>query len=215
MLPNGSQTPDAPDIEQLIAKIPKTVRYACRFYGYQANWDEVEDLSQDILVKLIKDGGRVLQSFANRSSIDTWLYTTVRRELRPYFLRRRWEKENLSNVDDLLPETLRYEADQEKVLIGEDERETLHAIISSLPDRKRRLIELDLQELKSMGIAKQMGIKIESVYRQKSALLKEIRRLIEGGGGRFFGTDSVIISAKFFRMGSRFFIWRTLNMVEA
>jgi hypothetical protein len=29
--------------------------------------------------------------------------------------------------------------------------------------------------------SKEMGIKVESVYRQKSALLKEIQRLIEEG----------------------------------
>jgi RNA polymerase sigma factor (sigma-70 family) len=182
MPPNGSQTPDALNIERLIAKVPKAVRYACRYYGYQANWNEVENLSQNILVKLFKDDGRVLQSFANRSSVDTWLYTVVRRELRRYFLRRWWEKENLTNVDDLSPETLRFEANQEERLIDKEERRNLDAIISSLSGRKRRLMELGLQDLESREIAKEMGIKIESVYRRKSALLKEIHRLIEGGG---------------------------------
>jgi RNA polymerase sigma factor (sigma-70 family) len=179
--PNGSQSPDALNIEQLIAKVPKAVRYACRFYGYQANWDEVADFSQDILVTLFNDDGRVLKSFANRSSIETWLYTIVRRALGPYLLRRRWEKENLNDVDDLSPEALRYEANQEERLIDEDERKTLYAIISKLPNRKRQLMELDLQELKSREIAKEMAIKVESVYRQKSALLKEVQRLIEEG----------------------------------
>jgi DNA-directed RNA polymerase specialized sigma24 family protein len=107
MSPNGSQSPDALDVEQLKTKVSKAVRHACRFYNYQANRDEVEDLSQDVLFKLLKNDGRVLQSFASRSSVDTWLYTVVRRELRPYFLRQQREKENLINVDDLSPETLR------------------------------------------------------------------------------------------------------------
>jgi RNA polymerase sigma factor (sigma-70 family) len=180
--PNGSQATDRLDIERLIAKVTKAVRYACRFYNYRASQDEVEDFSQDILVKLLKDDGRILQSFANRSSVDTWLYTVVRRELRPYLFRLRWEKENLSNVDDLSPETLRYRANQEERLIGDNERITLHTIISRLPDRKRRLMQLDLHGLKSREIAIDMGIKIESVYRRKSALLKEIQGLIEAGG---------------------------------
>lgn len=137
------------------------MRYACRYYGYQANRDEVEDLVQDILVKLFKDDGRVLQSFANRSLIDTWLYTVVRRELRTYLLRRLWEKENMSNVDDLSSENLRYEANQEERLIEEGKRKTLRAIINILPDRKHRLVVLSLQELKPEEIAKEMGIKIE------------------------------------------------------
>jgi RNA polymerase sigma factor (sigma-70 family) len=85
-------------------------------------------------------------------------------------------------VDDLSPETLRYRANQEERLIGDNERITLHTIISRLPDRKRRLMQLDLQGLKSREIAIEMGIKIESVYRRKSALLKEIQGLIEAGG---------------------------------
>ena len=180
MSPNGSQALDELDIEQLIAKVSKAVRSVCRSYNYQANQDEVEDLSQDILVTLFKDSGRVLQSFDNRSSIDTWLYTIVRRGLRSYLLKRRWEKENLSNVDGLSPETLRYKANQEESLIYDDKRKSLQAIISSLPDRKRQLMELELQDLKSSEIAREMGIKIESVYHQKSALLKEIQSLIEG-----------------------------------
>lgn len=181
MLPNGSQAPDALDVERLIATVSKAVRYACRLYGYQANGDEVEDFSQDILVTLFNDEGRVLRSFANRSLVETWLYTIVRRKLRLYFLRRRWEQENLSDVGDLPTEALRYEANQEKRLIDQDERKALHAILSRLPDRKRQLMELELQELKSRDIAKELGIKVESVYRLKSALLKEIRRSIEEG----------------------------------
>jgi len=54
---NDSQAPDAIDSKQLVVglspKIPKAVRYACRFYGHDPNWDEVEDLSQDVIVKLI------------------------------------------------------------------------------------------------------------------------------------------------------------------
>jgi RNA polymerase sigma factor (sigma-70 family) len=179
--PNSSQSPDTLNIKQLIAKVSKAVCCACRFYGYQANRDEVDDFSQDILVTLFNDDGRVLKSFANRSSIETWLYTIVRRTLAPHLLRRRWEKENLNDVDDLSPEALRCDANQEERLIDKDERKILYAIISRLPNRKRQLMELDLQELKSREIAKEMGIKVESVYRQKSALLKEIQRLIEEG----------------------------------
>jgi len=121
MSPNGSQAHSVFDVEQLIVnispKVSMAVRYACRYYGHQTNWAEVMDLSQDILVTLISDGGRALRTFANHSSIDTWLKTVVRRELRSYFLKRRWEKENFRNVDELSPEDLRCEANQEERLM--------------------------------------------------------------------------------------------------
>jgi RNA polymerase sigma factor (sigma-70 family) len=75
---------------------------------------------------------------------------------------------------------LSYQPAQDKALVDEDKRRALQAIISSLSERKRRLIELDLQELKPKEIAKEMGIKINSFYSQKSALIKEIRETIKG-----------------------------------
>jgi RNA polymerase sigma factor (sigma-70 family) len=185
---NDSQASDALDAKQLVVrlspKVSKAVRYACHFYGYDPNWDEVEDLSQDVLAKLIEDNCRRMRSFANFSSIETWLYTVVKHEVKPYVLRRRWEKENVSYVNDLSLGALSYQPTQEKTLTDEDKRRTLQAIISSLPKRKRRLIELELQELKPREIAKEMGIKIDSFYSEKSALIKEIRELIKGIGIR-------------------------------
>jgi DNA-directed RNA polymerase specialized sigma24 family protein len=95
-------------------------------------------------------------------------------------LRRRWEKENVSYSNDLLSNVLSYPPAQDKTLIDEDKRRTLQAIISSLSNRKRRLIELELLELKPKEIAKEMGIKINSFYSEKSALIKEIREMIKG-----------------------------------
>jgi RNA polymerase sigma factor (sigma-70 family) len=181
---NDSQAPDAFDAKQLVVglspKVPKAVRYACRFYGHDPNWDEVEDLSQDVLVKLIDDNCRRIRSFANFSSIETWLYTVVKHNVRPYVLRRRWEKENVSYANDLLSDALSYQPAQDKTLIDEDKRRTLHAIISNLSKCKRRLIELELRELKPKEIAKEMGIKINSFYSKKSALIKEIREMVKG-----------------------------------
>jgi RNA polymerase sigma factor (sigma-70 family) len=181
---NDSQAPDAVDAKQLVLglspKVPKAVRYACRFYGHDPNWAEVEDLSQNVLVKLIDDDCRRLRSFANFSSIETWLYTVVRRDVRPYVLRRRWEKENVIYVNDQLSNVLSYQPAQDKTLIDGDKRRTLQAIISSLSKRKRLLIELELKELKPREIAKEMGIKVNSFYSEKSALIKEIRETIKG-----------------------------------
>jgi len=181
---NDSQAPDAFDVKQLVVglspKVPKAVRYACRFYGHDPNWAEVEDLSQDVLVKLIDDNCRRMRSFANFSSIETWLYTVVKHNVRPYVLRRRWEKENVSYANDLLSNVLSCQPAQDKTLIDEDKRRTLQAIISGLSKRKRQLIELELQELKPKEIAKEMGIKINSFYSEKSALIKELRETIKG-----------------------------------
>jgi DNA-directed RNA polymerase specialized sigma24 family protein len=83
-------------------------------------------------------------------------------------------------VDDLPHDALYYQATQEKTLIDKDEWRALQEIISRLPERKRRLMQLVVLGLKPEEIAEEMGIKIGSVYAEKSALFKEIRELLEG-----------------------------------
>jgi RNA polymerase sigma factor (sigma-70 family) len=181
---NDSQAPDALNAKQLVVellpKVSRAVRYACLFYGHAPNWEEVEDLSQAVLDKLIEDNCRRMRSFANLSSIETWLYTVVKHDVKPYVSRRLWEKENVSYPNDLLSGALSYQPAQEKTLIYEDKWRTLRAIISRLPKGKRRLIELGIRGLKPKEIAKEMGIRINSFYSEKSALIKELRKSIKG-----------------------------------
>jgi DNA-directed RNA polymerase specialized sigma24 family protein len=125
---NGSQTLDASYVERLITelspKVPNAVRHACRFYGYPANQDEINDLTQDILVRLIEDGHRRLLTFDGRSNIETWLYKVVRRALKPCLLKRQWETQSVGNVDDLSPDALSYQPTQEVDLIEEEKMNT-------------------------------------------------------------------------------------------
>jgi RNA polymerase sigma factor (sigma-70 family) len=171
------------DVERLIIEllpvVHGAVRYSCRVYGHNTNQDEIRDLCQDTVVLLIENDYRRLRSFANRSSLETWLYTVVRHNVKLYLWKRRVQTRMVS-VDDLSQDALTYQPIQEETLIEEDKREALKAIITSLPQRKRRLVELALQDLKPEEIAKEMGIKVSSVYREKSVLFKEIRRMLNG-----------------------------------
>jgi RNA polymerase sigma factor (sigma-70 family) len=150
-----------------------------RIYRRRTNQGEIEDLTQDVLVKLIEDNYSRLRSFAGRSKIETWLYTVVRHCIGQYLSRRRREEENVG-VGDLSPNALYYQATQEKTLIDEGEWRALQEIISRLPERKRLLLQLVILGLKPEEIAEEMGIKIGSVYAEKSALFKEVRELLEG-----------------------------------
>jgi RNA polymerase sigma factor (sigma-70 family) len=180
MAPNDSQDPDIPDVEQLIIKLlPKVSKAVRRVYRNPTNPDEIEDLTQDVLVLLIENDYSRLRSFAGLSKIETWMYTIVRHCVGHHLQKRRCENDTVS-VDDLSPAALIYQPIQEKMLIGEDERKALQAIINSLPERRKLLMELALQGLKSGEIAKEMRIKISYTYSEKSALFKEIRELLEG-----------------------------------
>jgi RNA polymerase sigma factor (sigma-70 family) len=177
MAPNDSQDPDIPDVEQLIIKLlPKVSKAVRRVYRHPTNQCEIEDITQDVLVLLMENDYHRLRSFDGLSKIETWMHTIVRHCVGQYLWKRRWEKENVS-LDDLSPDALSYHPTQEKMLIDEDEYQ---AILSSLPERGKLLMQLALQGLKTEEIAKELGIKISSVYREKSIQYKKLRKLVEG-----------------------------------
>lgn len=170
------------DVESLIIEllpvVHSAVRYSCRIYGHRTSQDEIRDLCQDAILLLIENDYRRLRSFANRSSLETWLYTVVRHNVKLYVRKQRLQKRTVS-MDDLSQDALVYQPIQEETLIEEAERKTLRAIIIALPERKRLLMELALRELNPEEIAKEMGIKVSSVYRQKSVLFKDIRKTLK------------------------------------
>jgi RNA polymerase sigma factor (sigma-70 family) len=177
MAPNSTPDPDVLDVELLIIKLsPKVSKAVRHVYRHPTNSDEIEDITQDVLLLLIENDYRRLRTFTGRSKIETWIHTVVRRYVGQYLWKRRWEKENVS-LDDLSPDALTSQPIQEKMLIDGDE---CQVIISSLSERGKLLMELALQGLKTEEIAKELGIKISSVYREKSIRYKELRKLVEG-----------------------------------
>jgi len=182
MAPVGSQTSDLQDVERLILDlsptIPKAVRYAFYCHGCRANTDEVKDLCQDVFYLLARNDYRALRSFDNRCPIETWLYAVVRHTISRYLLKRR-RLEEIVSLDDLSPDALFYQATQEMTLLAKEKGKLLREIIRNLPERKRRLMELALRGLKPREIAKEMGIKIDSIYSEKSVLFREIRELLK------------------------------------
>src|SRR5215510_955292 len=160
MAPNSSQAPDVPDVELLIIKLsPKVSRAVRHVYRHPTNQYEIEDITQDVLVLLIENDYHRLRSFAGRSKIETWIHTIVRHCVGKHLWKRRWENDTVS-LDELSPDALTYQPIQEKMLIDEDECKALQAIINSLPERKKLLMELALQGLRTEEIAKELGIKI-------------------------------------------------------
>jgi hypothetical protein len=85
------------DIERLIVEITpilKTaIRQACRRYHYSPGWDEIEDLSQGIILGLIKNNYRRLRLYDQQHSLQTWLAVIARHyiymKIQPASVRRR------------------------------------------------------------------------------------------------------------------------------
>ena len=70
--------PTAPiDLEQLLADVYEAVQWACLRYRGRIRRDELDDFSQQIILKLIEDNCRRLHSFKSHSSSKTWLQAVV------------------------------------------------------------------------------------------------------------------------------------------
>jgi len=83
------------------------------------------------------------------------------------------------SLEDLPMDSLSTQPVQEKALIAKEERRRLSAVINKLTDRERKLFQLLCRDgLSASEIAEEMGIKLNSVYSNRFALIVKVRRMI-------------------------------------
>jgi RNA polymerase sigma factor (sigma-70 family) len=141
---------------------------------------EFEGIVQWVILLLIDRDYYTLRSFKRRSSLQTWLFTIVRRHLVRQIRRRRREM----SLEDLPRAFLLAQPEQEKTLIAKEETKRLSVAVNKLTYRERKLFHLLCKDgLSASEIAKEMGIKLESVYSARFALIVKVRRMIRGDNG--------------------------------
>lgn len=167
----------ASDAEELLAEILSVVCAACQKRRYYPDQSEIDGLVSRIAVKLLDKEARLLRSFEGRSERRTWLFTIADRFVR------RWirSRKKMIGLNDAPPLSFIIQPDQEERVFSREVREKLLEVFCKLTLREQKLLCLWwLQELSAEEIAKEMGIKKESVYKEKSDLKKKIRMMIEG-----------------------------------
>ena len=65
------------DLEQLLRDVYEAVQWACLTYRGCVRRDELDDFSQQIILKLIEDNCRRLRLFNQNFSFKTWLQRVV------------------------------------------------------------------------------------------------------------------------------------------
>lgn len=177
---SDSPTPANSDIEQLfldiIPLIPVVVRQACQSLNHHPDQMEFDGLVSRITLLLLDKDFHTLRSFANDSKPQTWLHTIARRYILQLLQRRKRE----TPLEDLPPDSFTTQPSQEEVLLWEEREELAQAAIGKLTERERKLLSLTLQGLNAKEIAKEMGIKKESVYPERSAMMKKLQKIANG-----------------------------------
>ena len=147
-------------------------------YRYTGNYECVEDLAQEIFVKVWRNADK----FKGKSKFSTWLYRIVVNHCLNYNSK---HKTDPVSLDDLVkqgkvPDSLKVENDRER----QQKIEQVQKAVGELPDRQRIALVLAHYEHKSHEeISNIMHISVSSVhsliFRARCTLKKKLRKLLE------------------------------------
>jgi len=174
--------PTAPiDLEQLLPDVYEAVRWACLRYRGRIRRDELDDFSQQIVLKLFEDDCRRLHSFKRHSLPKTWLQRVVDNHIYSCLYRRR-QGEYSDEVDQ---GALVYSPPQDRDIYAAEQRNLLSRALGELSDQERLLYQLCFVfEQDTREVATVFKINVKNVYRRKEMLVLKLTKLVETSHSR-------------------------------
>jgi RNA polymerase sigma factor (sigma-70 family) len=160
----------------LLPDVYGAVQWACLRYLDGVHDDEIDDLSQQVIFKLVEDGCRRLRSFEHHSSFKTWLQRVVNHHVCKY-LHRRQRAEYLGEVDQ---GALIYLPSQDRDIYATEKRKMLFRALGMLSEQERLLYRLwFVYELDPINIAAVLGTEVRVIYKRKQTLVLKLKRLVQ------------------------------------
>jgi RNA polymerase sigma factor (sigma-70 family) len=169
--------PTAPmDLEQLLPDVYEAVRCSCLRYRGRIRRDELDDFSQQILLKLFEDDCRRLHSFKRHSLPKTWLQRVVDNHIYSYLYRRR----QAESPDEVDRGALVYSPPQDGDIYDAEQRELLYRALGKLSDQERMLYQLCFVfEQDARQVATVFEINVKNVYKRKEMLVLKLTKLVQ------------------------------------
>ena len=169
--------PPAPiDLAQLVVDVYEAVQWACLRYWDRVRRDELDDFSQQIILKLFEDNCRRLHSFKRRSSLKTWLQRVVNNHIYSCLSRRR-QAGSPSEIDQ---EALIYSPPQDRDIYAAEQRELLFRALGRLSEQEQLLYCLCfVSEQDAPKVAAVFKINVKNVYRRREMLVLKLTRLVQ------------------------------------
>jgi RNA polymerase sigma factor (sigma-70 family) len=174
--------PTAPiDLEHLVADVREAVQWACLRYGARIRQDELDDFSQQIILKLIENDCRRLRLFNHNFSFKTWLQAVVNNHVCKC-LRQRKQAGSLNEVDR---GALIYSPPQDRDIYAAEQRKLLFRALGRLSEQERLLYQLCFVfEQDARETATVLKINVKNVYKRKETLVLKLARLVQIFHGR-------------------------------
>ena len=156
-------------------------------YRILGSRDDAEDVAQQTFLLAF----RQLDSLRDPTQLESWIYRIARNEVYQRFRRKKVgsldDEENDGDVQGLVEQGLH--AQPEKLLLNEELRQVLQAVLDNLPVKLREVFVLAIvQEMRYQDIAEIVGRSLLSVktdiYRARLQVKEELRRYL----GSRYGT---------------------------
>ena len=164
----------APQLIEAFEALPRIVRLIYRSRRYYAAEQDAEDISQDILLSLIRNGGSGLLSFDERkASYKTWLEIIAAHYVSRYL--KRLKQRLGEELTDKVAFALSQEPSQEIVLLERERLRELKLAASDLGELDRSVFYLALEGKKAIDIAAAMSIEPAAVRKRKHAIVRKLR----------------------------------------
>jgi len=172
-----SLNPTAPvDLEQLLPDVYEAVQWACLTYRGCVRRDELDDFSQQIILKLIEDNSRRLRLFNQSFSFKTWLQRVVDHHVYKYLYRGK----QAESFDDVEQRALVYSPLQDRDIYAAEQQKLLFRALGKLSEQERLLYNLwFVSELAPIKIAAVFGTEVRIVYKRKQTLVLKLTRLVQ------------------------------------
>ncbi|MGE0887595.1 MAG: sigma-70 family RNA polymerase sigma factor [Blastocatellales bacterium] len=169
-------------IEQILPFLESVIRNSCLRCHHYPSSEDIERLSQRLILFLLENNCRRLLSFNNQSSLRTWLQTLANN----YVIRQLQRERRAQSLNELSSDLFTIPPLQEEMVWQEERMKLLDKALNGLTKRERQLFNLFRSGRKAEKIAEITGIKLTSVYREKHSIMKKLRELLKnvGGGGR-------------------------------
>jgi RNA polymerase sigma factor (sigma-70 family) len=161
--------------ETLLPSVANAVRMTYVRYRNPICLEELDDLSQEIILRLLEDNCRRLASFKGQSSFDTWLQIVVNHHISNYLQRRR-QNESLAEVDS---DSLTCLPSQDEEVAAAEKQKLLLKACCKLNEQELLLYQLCFAyELAPSKIAANFRTEVKVIYKRKQTLVLKLGRLV-------------------------------------
>ncbi len=167
------------DLEQLVTillpQINDAVRWSYPRYKDRIRQDELDDLSQQIILILIEDNCRWLHSFNGQSSFKTWLQEVVSHHIYKYI----YNRKQIERLDKVEEKSLIYSPLLDQGIVTAERRKLVSSALNNLGQAERLLYQLwFISELDAKEIALIFRTEVKTIYKRKQTLSLKLTRLV-------------------------------------